>query len=170
MNTHEVLIRIYELRLEKERLRIEQQRVVKLQQWEAAAKWRDLVKVAEEELLEIQVSIIKQLSDFDFSKESIEYYLALNELLLEFHPIELKRNAQLLKSLPQINNELIVIWKARGLLFLKTNEIIQNEYCDLIKKRGELIQEKKYEEADVVLKKLMGLGEVIKRLHLRYNN
>ena len=170
MNTHEVLIRIYELRLEKEKLRIEKERVVKLQHWEAAAKWRDLEKVAVEELLEIQVSIIEQLSEFDFSKESMEDYLALNELLLEFHPIELKRNAQLLKSLPQINNELTVIWNARSLLFLKTNEIIQNEYCDLIKKRGELIQERKFEEADVVLKKLMGLGEVIKRLHLSYNN
>lgn len=169
MNTHEVLIRIYELKLEKEKLRIEKERVVKLQHWEAAAKWRDLEKVAVEELLEIQVSINEQLSEFDFSKESIEDYLALNELLLEFHPLELKRNAQLLKSLPQINNELIVIWNARSLLYLKTNEIIENEYCDLIKKRGELIKEGKFEDADVVLKKLMGLGEVIKRLHLRYN-
>lgn len=167
MNTHEVLIRIYELKLEKERLRVKKERVVRLQYWEEASKYRDLEKVAVEELLEIQDSIIKQLSEFDFSKESMEDYLALNELLLEFYPIELKRNAQLLKSLPQINNELAVIWNARSLLFLKTNEIIQNEYCDLIKKRGELIQERKFEEADVVLKKLMGLGEVIKRLHFR---
>lgn len=167
MNTHEVLIRIYELKLELARVRAEKEKVVKSQHWEAAAKCRDLEKPAVEEFLEIQDSIIKQLSEFDFSKESMEDYLALNELLLEFHPIELKRNAQQLKSLPQINNELTVIWNARSLLFLKINEIIQNEYCDLIKKRGELIQERKFEEADVVLKKLMGLGEVIKRLHFR---
>lgn len=165
MNTDKTRIRIYELKLESEKLKSEKNFAAKNQYFEKASNYRDLEKKAIDELFEIESNVIKLIVDFDFNSQSLEYYLELNELLLEFHPLALKRNAPQLMQLHLIEAELKLIWSSRSLLFMRMNEMIQNEYSNLINKRGQLIREKRIEEADILLQKLMGLGEVIKRLN-----
>ncbi|MFM1829019.1 MAG: hypothetical protein RL624_1260 [Bacteroidota bacterium] len=167
MNFESIRIRIYELKLEREKFKLEKNRAVKIQNFAEAANYRDLEKKALLDLLAIQSNIVSLVNYYDFRSKSIDYFLELNELLLEFHPMELKRKTQKLRNLPEIETELIMIWNSRSLLFMRVNEIIQNEYTNLIKKRGQFIQENNIEEAESVRKTLMGMGEIIWRLNNR---
>ena len=128
-----------------------------------AAKFRDEETVAKNTLNATKEEILSEIRNFSLDKGKLDYYLQLNELLLEFHPIEFQNDRFLIPSTVAIEESVRDYWKTRNNIYRNFQQFIENEYHTLMDQRRKLIEEKKMAEAELILKKIFGLGEFLYR-------
>lgn len=162
MNADTIRIRIYELKYEREKYRVEKKKAVEIQNFDDAIKFRDLENSADNKLQEIRKNVIKLVNECAFNTQNLLYYIELNEFLLELdtvlHPLDFHE----LKNEDYLKSKLNLAWEMRENFINQMNEKMRLEYCSLTNRRAKFIYEEKHKEAEYLYEDLKGLLRLMK--------
>ncbi len=162
MNADKIRMRIYELKYEREKYRVEQKKAVEIQNFDEAIKYRDLENSADNKLQEIRKNVMKLLNECAFNTRNLLYYIELNEFLLELdvvlHPLDYHE----LNNEDYLRSKLNLAWELRLNFINQMNEKMKLEYSSLINRRAKFIHEEKHKEAEYLYEELKGLLRLMK--------
>ena len=102
---------------------------VQRQTFGEAQKFRELEQKSLDRLVALKEDLLKRIASFDFEIHSLRNYAELNELLMEFHPIEFRKLVRKEKSKSIIEAAIQHCWEYRKDLYsLISKEISDTDF------------------------------------------
>jgi hypothetical protein len=120
--------KILSLKLESLRFQKEKNMEAQKKSFEKAAGLRDKEKQSNETLEELRQHVINLIHSYDFTNRNFEDYLNLNELLMEFHPIQFRTDHMSNINLEDPKPAVEFYWQSREVLYANFKYLISADY------------------------------------------